>query len=94
MTELTFSEPDVSTFRCLAIAYEAGRVGGTAPAFMSAANEIAVEAFLAGHISWLAIADTVDEVMQKYSAEVPTSIEDILDADARGRAAAKKCLAQ
>ncbi len=94
VTELTFSEPDVSTFRCLAIAYEAGRVGGTAPAFMSAANEIAVEAFLAGHISWLAIADTVDEVMQKYSAEVPTSIEDILDADARGRAAAKKCLAQ
>jgi 1-deoxy-D-xylulose-5-phosphate reductoisomerase len=92
--ELTFSEPDVTTFRCLAIAYEAGRVGGTAPAFMSAANEIAVEAFLAGNISWLAIADTVDAVMQKFSAEVPTSIEDILNADAQGRAAAKKWLAQ
>jgi 1-deoxy-D-xylulose-5-phosphate reductoisomerase len=92
--ELTFSEPDVTTFRCLAIAYEAGRIGGTAPAFMSAANEIAVEAFLAGNISWLAIADTVDAVMQKYSAEVPTSIEDILNADAHGREAAKKWLAQ
>jgi 1-deoxy-D-xylulose-5-phosphate reductoisomerase len=92
--ELTFSEPDVTTFRCLAIAYEVGRMGGTAPAFMSAANEVAVEAFLAGSISWLAIADTVDAVMQKYSAETPTCVEDILDADARGREAAKKWLAQ
>ena len=92
--ELTFSEPDVTTFRCLAIAYEVGRMGGTAPAFMSAANEIAVEAFLAGSISWLAIADTVDAVMQKYSAETPTCVEDILNADARGREAAKKWLAQ
>lgn len=92
--ELTFSEPDVTTFRCLAIAYEVGRMGGTAPAFMSAANEVAVEAFLAGGISWLAIADTVDAVMQKYSAETPSCIEDILNADARGREAAKKWLAQ
>ena len=92
--ELTFSEPDVTTFRCLAIAYEVGRMGGTAPAFMSAANEVAVEAFLAGSISWLAIADTVDAVMQKYSAETPSCIEDILNADARGRGAAKKWLAQ
>ena len=92
--ELTFSEPDVTTFRCLAIAYEVGRMGGTAPAFMSAANEIAVEAFLAGSISWLAIADTVDAVMHKYSAETPTCVEDILNADARGREAAKKWLAQ
>lgn len=92
--ELTFSEPDVTTFRCLAIAYEAGRTGGTAPAFMSAANEVAVTAFLAGFISWVVIADTVDAVMQTYSAEVPTSIEDILNADARGREAAKKWLAQ
>ncbi|MEI6744108.1 MAG: 1-deoxy-D-xylulose-5-phosphate reductoisomerase [bacterium] len=92
--ELTFSEPDVTTFRCLAIAYEVGRMGGTAPAFMSAANEVAVEAFLAGSISWLAIADTVDAVMQKYSAETPSCIEDILNADARGREAAKKWLAQ
>ena len=92
--ELTFSEPDVTTFRCLAIAYEVGRMGGTAPAFMSAANEVAVEAFLAGSISWLAIADTVDAVMHRYSAETPSCIEDILNADARGREAAKKWLAQ
>ena len=92
--ELTFSEPDVTTFRCLAIAYEVGRMGGMAPAFMSAANEVAVEAFLAGSISWLAIADTVDAVMQRYSAETPSCIEDILNADARGREAAKKWLAQ
>ena len=92
--ELTFSEPDVTTFRCLASAYEVGRMGGTAPAFMSAANEVAVEAFLAGSISWLAIADTVDAVMQRYSAETPSCIEDILNADARGREAAKKWLAQ
>ena len=52
LTHLDFSAPDTSTFRCLSLAYQAGRAGGTAPAFLSAANEVAVEAFLAGSLKW------------------------------------------
>jgi 1-deoxy-D-xylulose-5-phosphate reductoisomerase len=86
---LTFEPPDRSTFRCLALAYEAGRAGGTAPAILSAANEIAVEAFLADRIGWTAIAEIVEEVL---SAGVGSAdeVSDVLAADAvaRERAAA------
>ena len=54
---LDFEPPDTATFRCLALAYDAGRRGGTAPAWLSAANEVAVEAFLAGRLRWTEIAD-------------------------------------
>ena len=54
---LTFEPPDLEAFPCLALAYEAGRRGGGAPAALSAANEIAVEAFLDRRIPWLAIAE-------------------------------------
>src|SRR5262249_16376263 len=54
---LTFEPPDMDTFRCLRLAYDAGRTGGTAPAVLSGANEIAVEAFLARRLPWSAIAD-------------------------------------
>src|SRR5690242_11867606 len=50
LRELTFEVPDLETFQCLALAYEAGRIGGTAPAVLSASNEVAVEAFLADRI--------------------------------------------
>ncbi len=56
---LDFEVPDLGTFPCLALAYEAGRAGGTAPAILSAANEVAVEAFLAGRIAWTDIAAVV-----------------------------------
>ena len=93
VSQLTFSEPDPVTFRCLALAYDAGRAGGTAPAFMSAANEVAVEAFLRGDIAWLAIADTIEDVMQSYNPEHPNSVDDVLHADAEGRRMASKRLA-
>ena len=51
---LDFEAPDLATFRCLALAYAAGRAGGTAPAWLSAANEVAVEAFLAGRSALVA----------------------------------------
>ena len=50
LRRLDFEPPDLATFRCLALAYEAGRVGGTAPAWLNAANEVAVQAFLDGRI--------------------------------------------
>ncbi|MGO9873403.1 MAG: 1-deoxy-D-xylulose-5-phosphate reductoisomerase [Acidimicrobiia bacterium] len=86
---LTFEPPDPTTFRCLALAYEAGRVGGTAPAVLSAANEIAVEAFLAERIPWTGIAEIVEEVLNAGTGSAD-EVADVLAADevARGRARA------
>ena len=66
---LTFEPPDLETFPCLALAYAAGRAGGGAPATLSGANEVAVEAFLAGRIPWLGIAEIVDEVLERGHRE-------------------------
>ncbi len=87
MHTLTFEPPDLSTFRGLALAYDAGRAGGTAPATLSGANEVAVEAFLAGRISWTAITDIVDAVLQHGSGAADT-VDDVLEADRRSRALA------
>lgn len=91
---LDFHPPDLATFRCLGLAYEAGRTGGTAPAFLSAANEVAVEAFLAGRIRWPQIAEIVEAAMQKHVAMADTGLgsEDIVAADADGRREATRAL--
>jgi 1-deoxy-D-xylulose-5-phosphate reductoisomerase len=85
LSRLDFETPDRSTFRCLDLAYQAGRVGGTAPAWLSAANEIAVEAFLDGQISWSKIAGVIERTMQHHDGVLPTTVEDILQADASAR---------
>lgn len=87
MPDLTFEAPDLETFPCLGLAFAAGRQGGDAPARLSAANEVAVEAFLAGVIPWTAIAEVVDAVLQQGGGSVD-DISDVLAADARARAAA------
>jgi len=86
---LTFEPPDRSTFPCLALAYAAGRTGGTAPAVLSGANEVAVEAFLGGRLAWTAISEVVDEALQVGTGNAE-DLADVLDADrvARERAAA------
>ena len=81
---LTFEPPDRSTFRCLALAYEAGRAGGTAPAILSAANEVAVEAFLAERIGWARIAEIVEEVLSAGAGSAD-EVSDVLAADAVAR---------
>jgi 1-deoxy-D-xylulose-5-phosphate reductoisomerase len=86
---LTFDVPDLETFRCLALAYEAGRAGGTAPAVLSAANEIAVDAFLHGAISWLDIAAIVEETLHAGAGNAD-DVESVLQAD---RAARERALA-
>ena len=85
---LTFEPPDLEAFPCLSLAYAAGRTGGGAPATLSGANEVAVEAFLAGRIAWLAIAEIVEEVLQHGTGNVD-DVPDVLEADrvARARAA-------
>jgi 1-deoxy-D-xylulose-5-phosphate reductoisomerase len=85
LSRLDFEAPDRSTFRCLDLAYQAGRIGGTAPAWLSAANEIAVEAFLVGRIAWSKIAGVIEQTMQHHDGLVPTTIGDILQADESAR---------
>ncbi len=85
---LTFGEVDTDTFTCLRLAYEAGRLGGTAPAVLNAANEVAVEAFLCGSIGFMAIGDIVEKVVTGHRVRHLESLRDIeeAEAEARGRA--------
>ena len=82
---LDFEAPDLDTFACLRLAYEAGRTGGSAPAWLNAANEVAVAAFLAGRITWPAIAEVVASTIGRHEPAVLSSIEDVLEADAAAR---------
>lgn len=82
---LDFSPPDREAFPALDLAYEAGRRGGAAPAWLSAANEVAVEAFLSGRLRWTAITDLVDATMQSYDDVVVTDLEMLNDQDAMAR---------
>jgi 1-deoxy-D-xylulose-5-phosphate reductoisomerase len=82
---LDFEAPDTATFRCLTLAYDAGRAGSTAPAWLSAANEVAVEAFLAGRLRWAQIAELCDASLQRYESGPDDSVDDIIAADARSR---------
>ena len=63
---LDFEPPDRGTFRCLGLAYAAGRAGGSAPAWLNAANEVAVAAFLAGNLRWNAIAEVLEEALDRH----------------------------
>ncbi|MEN9645062.1 MAG: 1-deoxy-D-xylulose 5-phosphate reductoisomerase [Actinomycetota bacterium] len=89
---LDFEAPDTHTFRCLPLAYEAGRVGSTAPAWLSAANEVAVDAFLQGRLRWSQIAEVCDAALQRYEPGADTTVDDIIAADARAREVAKEVL--
>ncbi|MEY3656051.1 MAG: 1-deoxy-D-xylulose 5-phosphate reductoisomerase [Actinomycetota bacterium] len=93
LSRLDFEAPDRSTFRCLDLAYAAGRAGGTAPAALSAANEVVVEAFLGGRIKWAEIAYYVERVMERFNVTTPQSEDDVLAADAEGRQLAEEALA-
>ncbi len=89
---LDFEAPDLATFRCLALAYAAGRTGGTAPAWLSAANEVAVEAFLAGRLRWGQIADVCDAVLQSHDGATPVTVDDVVDADSIARSHAHEIM--
>ena len=94
LSRLDFEAPDHNTFRCLDLAYAAGRLGGTAPAALSAANEVIVDAFLAGRMKWSAIAQHLENVLNRFIATTPTSVDDVLAADAEGRALAQEELSR
>ncbi len=89
---LDFEAPDTTTFRCLPLAYEAGRIGSTAPAWLSAANEVAVDAFLQGRLRWSQIAEVCDATLQRYELGADDTVNDIIAADARARQVAQEVL--
>jgi 1-deoxy-D-xylulose-5-phosphate reductoisomerase len=89
---LTFEPPDRAVFRCMDLAYEAGRRGGSAPAWLSAANEVAVEAFLGNALPWGGIADVVAETMEEWVDDPVDQVEAVLAADAAARARARLAL--
>jgi len=93
LRRLDFEPADTATFRCLPLAYEAGRIGSTAPAWLSAANEVAVDAFLAGRISWAKIAEVCDATLQRFERSADRTVDDIIAADARARQVATEVLA-
>jgi 1-deoxy-D-xylulose-5-phosphate reductoisomerase len=82
---LSFEPPDTAAFPCLALAYEAGRLGGTAPAWLNAADEVAVEGFLAGGLSWQGIEHVVAGTLARYDGAACSDIEALLRADATAR---------
>ncbi|MDI1309384.1 MAG: 1-deoxy-D-xylulose-5-phosphate reductoisomerase [Methylotenera sp.] len=87
---LDFCAPDLIRFPCLRVAYEALNLGGTAPAILNAANEIAVEAFLAEKIGFMDIPNTIEAVLTASSIEQVESIEQLVAVDALARLATRK----
>lgn len=89
---LTFEEPDLQRFPCLKLAYDAIAAGGVAPAVLNAANEIAVEAFLAGKIHFLAIPLLIERVLDCHTPQTPVHLDDLLHADSFARAEARRLI--
>ena len=92
LRRLDFEPPDLDTFRCLGLAYEAGRAGGTAPAWLNAANEVVVQAFLDGRIGWISIGEVLDAALSRHDGAMADSVDAVIDADRRGRAVAEQIL--
>ncbi len=90
--QLTFEKPDKKTFRCLALAYDAARAGGTMPAVMNAANEVAVGAFLKKKASFLDIPRTTEKVMGLCGVAPISDLAAVLAADREARAKAGELL--
>lgn len=79
--KLTFEKPDTDVFKCLRLATEALKIGGTMPAVLNAANEASVELFLQDKIKFLDIADINEQIMLKHSSQVLNSLDVILEAE-------------
>ncbi|MBO9662931.1 1-deoxy-D-xylulose-5-phosphate reductoisomerase [Dokdonella sp.] len=90
---LDFEAPDLATFRCLALAYEALRAGGTTTTVLNAANEEAVAAFLDERLPFLGIAETIERCLDAVDSAPATTLETILDADLTARREARRIIA-
>ncbi|HUK57282.1 MAG TPA: 1-deoxy-D-xylulose-5-phosphate reductoisomerase [Nitrospiria bacterium] len=91
---LTFEPPDLKKFPCLGFAYEAIKIGGTLPAVLNAANEVAVRAYLEERIGFLEIARLIRKTMDAHVPLAVKSLEDVLEADRWGRERASKSVGE
>jgi 1-deoxy-D-xylulose-5-phosphate reductoisomerase len=89
---LSFSEPNFAQFPCLSLAFTAAKAGGTAPAVLNAANEVAVAAFLNTGLPYLKIAEVVAHCLNTLPQTSASSLEVILEADTRARQVANQCI--
>lgn len=94
LAKLEFEAPRTADFPALNLAREAGEIGGTLPAVLNAANEVAVEAFLEGRCAFPEIWEAVAAVMHEHALEKHPSLETLLIADAQARDAATRWLAK
>lgn len=78
---LTFEKPDLDTFKCLGFAYEAAKTGGSYPVVLNAANEVLVQQFLEGRISFLDIQNTIEKILQNHKPVYQLTLEEILEID-------------
>ncbi|MDE3736228.1 MULTISPECIES: 1-deoxy-D-xylulose-5-phosphate reductoisomerase [Pseudomonas] len=92
VARLDFQAPDEERFPCLRLARQAAEEGGSAPAMLNAANEVAVAAFLDRRIRFTEIASIIDEVLNREAATAVETLDSVLQADARARAAAQQWL--
>lgn len=83
--ELTFEEPDYSTFECLTLGYKAGKLGGTMPTVLNSANEEAVKLFLQNKIKFLDIAEIVKEAMNHHTNDCELTLNKILEVERETR---------
>ena len=91
--QLSFARPDAQRFPCLGLAYAALREGGTAPAVLNAANEVAVAAFLEGKLRYTAIPQVIEQALRDASATRADDLETVLEADRNARRAAAQSVA-
>jgi 1-deoxy-D-xylulose-5-phosphate reductoisomerase len=92
LSRLDFEPPDRDAFPCLALAYQAGTLGETAPAWLNAANEVAVAAFLDGRLRWRAIAEVIDETLQHWPGTKADDMDVVLAEDAQARRVAERAV--
>src|SRR5690606_38092955 len=88
-TSLDFEPPDLDAFPCLGLAYDAGRQGGMAPAWLNAANEVAVAAFLGGRIGWRGIAGAVHRALDECPGVRADTVEAVIEVDRQARRTAE-----
>ncbi|MEA2716600.1 MAG: 1-deoxy-D-xylulose-5-phosphate reductoisomerase [Actinomycetota bacterium] len=91
-SRLDFEPPDLDAFPCLSLAYAAGRTGGTAPAWLNAANEVAVAAFLEGVLPWSAIAEVIAETLDRHDGTDPVDADVVIEADRKARDVARRAV--
>ena len=91
---LSFEEPNMKKFPCLSLAYQAARLGGTHTAVLTAANDIAVEAFLQNELSFYGVPNVIESTLSKHVSKQHPSVEEILEVDLWARSTAKRLIAK